>query len=99
VASPPDAARCGGRQLRRGRRRQARRGRDGTPHDLGSFVWTVNLCLFGTFNVMRPAAAMADTEPDDDGQRGVVVNTASIAAYEGQIGQAAHSAAKGGSSA
>ena len=60
-------------------------------------MWTVNLCLFGTFNVMRLAAAvMADTEPDDDGQRGVVVNTASIAAYEGQIGQAAYSAAKGG---
>ena len=72
-------------------------GRDGTPHDLESFVWTVNLCLFGTFNVMRlAAAAMATAEPDEDGQRGVVVNTASIAAYEGQIGQAAYSAAKGG---
>ncbi|MEX1007177.1 MAG: SDR family NAD(P)-dependent oxidoreductase [Acidimicrobiia bacterium] len=72
-------------------------GRDGTPHDLESFVWTVNLCLFGTFNVMRlAAAAMAGTEPDEDGQRGVIVNTASIAAFEGQIGQAAYSAAKSG---
>jgi NAD(P)-dependent dehydrogenase (short-subunit alcohol dehydrogenase family) len=72
-------------------------GRDGTPHDLESFVWTVSLCLFGTFNVIRlAAAAMVDSEPDEDGQRGVVVNTASIAAYEGQIGQAAYAAAKGG---
>jgi NAD(P)-dependent dehydrogenase (short-subunit alcohol dehydrogenase family) len=71
--------------------------RDGTPHDLESFVWTVNLCLFGTFNVMRlAAAAMAGTEPDEDGQRGAIVNTASIAAFDGQIGQAAYSAAKGG---
>jgi NAD(P)-dependent dehydrogenase (short-subunit alcohol dehydrogenase family) len=72
-------------------------GRDGTPHDLESFEWTVRLCLFGTFNVMRLASvAMAATEPDDDGQRGVVVNTASIAAFDGQIGQTAYSAAKGG---
>jgi NAD(P)-dependent dehydrogenase (short-subunit alcohol dehydrogenase family) len=71
--------------------------RDGTPHDLESFVWTVNLCLFGTFNVMRLAAtAMAGSEPDEDGQRGAIVNTASIAAFDGQIGQAAYSAAKGG---
>jgi NAD(P)-dependent dehydrogenase (short-subunit alcohol dehydrogenase family) len=72
--------------------------RDGTPHDLESFVWTVNLCLVGTFNCIRlAAAAMARTEPADaDGQRGVVVNTASVAALEGQIGQAAYSAAKGG---
>jgi NAD(P)-dependent dehydrogenase (short-subunit alcohol dehydrogenase family) len=71
--------------------------RDGTPHDLESFVWTVNLCLFGTFNVMRlAAAAMAGTEPDEDGQRGAIVNTASIAAFDGQIGQTAYSAAKGG---
>jgi NAD(P)-dependent dehydrogenase (short-subunit alcohol dehydrogenase family) len=71
--------------------------RDGTPHDLESFVWTVGLCLFGTFNVMRlAAAAMAQTDPDEDGQRGVIVNTASIAAFDGQIGQAAYSAAKGG---
>ena len=72
--------------------------RDGTPHALDDFAWTVNLCLVGTFNCIRLAAsAMARTEPvDEDGQRGVVVNTASIAAYEGQIGQAAYSAAKGG---
>jgi NAD(P)-dependent dehydrogenase (short-subunit alcohol dehydrogenase family) len=58
----------------------------------------VNLCLVGTFNCIRlAAAAMARTEPADaDGQRGVVVNTASVAALEGQIGQAAYSAAKGG---
>ena len=72
--------------------------RDGTPHDLAGFVWTVNLCLVGTFNCIRlAAAAMSKTDPiDDDGQRGVVVNTASIAAIDGQIGQAAYSAAKGG---
>jgi 3-hydroxyacyl-CoA dehydrogenase / 3-hydroxy-2-methylbutyryl-CoA dehydrogenase len=71
--------------------------RDGTPHDLESFVWTVNLCLFGTFNVMRlAAAAMAGTEPDEDGQRGAIVNTASIAAFDGQVGQVAYSASKGG---
>jgi NAD(P)-dependent dehydrogenase (short-subunit alcohol dehydrogenase family) len=71
--------------------------RDGTPHDLESFAWTVTLCLFGTFNVMRLASVeMAKTQPDDDGQRGVIVNTASIAAFDGQIGQSAYSAAKGG---
>ena len=72
--------------------------RDGTPHPLESFVWTINLCLIGTFNCIRlAAAAMARTDPvDDDGQRGVIVNTASIAAIDGQIGQSAYSAAKGG---
>ena len=71
--------------------------RDGTPHDLDSFVWTVTLCLVGTFNVMRLASVeMAKAEPDDDGQRGAIVNTASIAGIEGQTGQAAYSAAKGG---
>ena len=53
--------------------------------------------LVGTFNVLRlAAAAMARTEPDADGERGVVVNTASIAAYDGQIGQIAYAASKGG---
>lgn len=71
--------------------------RDGTPHDLDSFVWVVQLCLVGTFNVTRLAAAeMAKTEPDIDGERGVIVNVASIAAFEGQIGQVAYAAAKGG---
>jgi NAD(P)-dependent dehydrogenase (short-subunit alcohol dehydrogenase family) len=53
--------------------------------------------LIGTFNVLRLAAsAMSQTEPGEDGERGVVVNTASIAAYDGQIGQIAYSASKGG---
>ena len=53
--------------------------------------------LVGTFNVLRlAAAAMARTEPDEDGERGVIVNTASIAAYDGQIGQIAYAASKGG---
>jgi len=53
--------------------------------------------LVGTFNVLRlAAAAMSTTEPDKDGERGVVINTASIAAYDGQIGQVAYAASKGG---
>ena len=69
--------------------------RDGTPHDKGAFVATVEMNAFGTFNVTRlAAAAMAANEPDDDGQRGVVVNTASIAGLEGQAGQVAYGAAK-----
>jgi NAD(P)-dependent dehydrogenase (short-subunit alcohol dehydrogenase family) len=72
-------------------------GRDNTPHDLDPFVKTVMVNLVGTFNVLRlAAAAMAATEPGEDGERGVVVNTASIAAYDGQIGQIAYSASKGG---
>jgi NAD(P)-dependent dehydrogenase (short-subunit alcohol dehydrogenase family) len=71
-------------------------GKDGTPHDLGVFQKVVSVNLFGTFNVLRLAAsAMAKNEPED-GERGVVVNTASIAAFDGQIGQAAYSASKGG---
>jgi NAD(P)-dependent dehydrogenase (short-subunit alcohol dehydrogenase family) len=72
-------------------------GRDGTPHDLGAFTKTVLVNLVGTFNVLRlAAAAMAGTEPEEDGERGVIVNTASIAAFDGQIGQIAYSASKGG---
>jgi NAD(P)-dependent dehydrogenase (short-subunit alcohol dehydrogenase family) len=73
-------------------------GRGGEPHDLGVFTKTVMVNLVGTFNVLRlAAAAMAATEPeDDDGERGVIVNTASIAAYDGQIGQIAYAASKGG---
>ena len=72
-------------------------GRGGEPHDLGAFTRTVMVNLVGTFNVLRlAAAAMSATEPDEDGERGVVVNTASIAAYDGQIGQIAYSASKGG---
>ena len=70
-------------------------GRDGTPHDKASFVGTMEMNAFGTFNVTRlAAAAMAGNEPDENGQRGVVVNTASIAGMEGQTGQLAYAAAK-----
>ncbi|MCT9079597.1 SDR family NAD(P)-dependent oxidoreductase [Streptomyces fulvoviolaceus] len=73
-------------------------GRDGEPLDLAGFRQTIDIYLTGVFNVMRlAAAAMARQEPlDDDQGRGVVVNTASIAAYEGQIGQLPYAAAKGG---
>jgi NAD(P)-dependent dehydrogenase (short-subunit alcohol dehydrogenase family) len=72
--------------------------RDGAPHDLGVFEWVVRLNLIGTFNVCRLAASrMSALDPvDDDGQRGVLVNTASIAAFDGQIGQVSYSASKGG---
>ncbi|GII93326.1 SDR family NAD(P)-dependent oxidoreductase [Sinosporangium siamense] len=72
--------------------------RDGSPHDLASYRKVIEVNLIGTFNVMRiGAAAIAKTEPvDEDGQRGVVVNTASVAALEGQTGQVAYSSSKGG---
>ena len=71
-------------------------GKDGTPHDLGVFQKVISVNLIGTFNVLRLAAsAMANNEPDD-GERGVVINTASVAAFDGQIGQVAYSASKGG---
>lgn len=67
------------------------------PHDLAHFARVVNVNLVGSFNVIRLAAeAMSRNEPGPDGERGVVINTASVAAYEGQIGQAAYSASKGG---
>jgi 3-hydroxyacyl-CoA dehydrogenase/3-hydroxy-2-methylbutyryl-CoA dehydrogenase len=69
--------------------------RDGTPHDKQGFIDTMAMNAFGTFNVTRLAAArIAQNEPDDDGQRGVVVNTGSIAGIEGQTGQLAYGAAK-----
>jgi NAD(P)-dependent dehydrogenase (short-subunit alcohol dehydrogenase family) len=69
--------------------------RDGTPHDMEGFTATMEMNATGTVNVTRlAAAAMAANEPDDDGQRGVVVNTASIAGIEGQAGQLAYGAAK-----
>jgi NAD(P)-dependent dehydrogenase (short-subunit alcohol dehydrogenase family) len=72
-------------------------GRDGTPMALEQFARVVGVNLIGTFNVIRLAtAAMLKTPPTDDGERGVVVNTASIAAFDGQIGQASYSASKGG---
>ncbi len=73
-------------------------GRDGTPHDLGAYRKVIDVNLIGTFNLMRiGAAAISRTEAaDSDGQRGAVVNTASIAGLEGQTGQLAYSASKGG---
>ncbi len=71
-------------------------GREG-PHPLGLFRDVIEVNLVGTFNTLRLAAeAMADNAPDADGTRGVVVMTASVAAFEGQIGQAAYAASKGG---
>lgn len=70
-------------------------GRDG-PHRLDSFARAVGINLIGTFNMLRLAAdAMVKNAPDASGERGVIVNTASIAAYDGQIGQAAYAASKG----
>lgn len=70
--------------------------RDGDPTDLERFEFVVRVNLIGTFNVIRLAAAqIAKQEPDGE-ERGVIVNTASIAAFDGQIGQAAYSASKGG---
>jgi NAD(P)-dependent dehydrogenase (short-subunit alcohol dehydrogenase family) len=67
------------------------------PHDLDQFRKVVEINLIGTFNVLTLAAeAIATVEPDEAGQRGVVINTASIAGYEGQIGQVAYAASKGG---
>jgi NAD(P)-dependent dehydrogenase (short-subunit alcohol dehydrogenase family) len=69
----------------------------GVPHDLESFRAVVDLNLVATFNLDRlEAAAMAKNEPNDDGERGVIINTASIAAFEGQIGQIAYTASKAG---
>jgi NAD(P)-dependent dehydrogenase (short-subunit alcohol dehydrogenase family) len=67
------------------------------PHSLEPFQTVINVNLIGTFNVLRlAAAAMLANEPDAEGERGVCINTASIAAYDGQIGQIAYSASKGG---
>jgi NAD(P)-dependent dehydrogenase (short-subunit alcohol dehydrogenase family) len=71
-------------------------GRDG-PHRLDTFARAVNINLIGTFNMIRLAAtAIAKENPGEDGERGVIINTASIAAFDGQIGQAAYAASKGG---
>lgn len=71
-------------------------GRDG-PHALDAFQKVININLVGTFNMIRlAAAAMADNAPEPTGERGVIINTASVAAFDGQIGQAAYSASKGG---
>jgi NAD(P)-dependent dehydrogenase (short-subunit alcohol dehydrogenase family) len=71
-------------------------GRD-KPHPLEAFARVIQVNLIGTFNVIRlAAAAIAQGEPNAAGERGVIINTASVAAFEGQIGQAAYSASKGG---
>lgn len=71
-------------------------GRDG-PMQLDKFANIINVNLLGTFNMIRLAAtAMAQLEPTADGERGTIVSTASVAAYDGQIGQAAYAASKGG---
>jgi NAD(P)-dependent dehydrogenase (short-subunit alcohol dehydrogenase family) len=72
-------------------------GRDG-PHDLDLFRRVIEVNLIGSFNMLRLAAAgMAGLDPvNDDGERGVIINTASVAAFEGQVGQAAYAASKGG---
>jgi NAD(P)-dependent dehydrogenase (short-subunit alcohol dehydrogenase family) len=71
-------------------------GKDG-PHALASFTRVVTINLIGSFNMIRMAAtAMSKLEPTADGERGVLINTASVAAFDGQIGQAAYSASKGG---
>ncbi len=67
------------------------------PHPLDLFETVIRVNLIGTFNVVRLAAAqMAGNEPNDSGERGVIINTASVAAYDGQIGQVAYAASKGG---
>ncbi|MFC5697046.1 3-hydroxyacyl-CoA dehydrogenase [Pseudomonas sp. GCM10022186] len=71
-------------------------GRNGA-HSLESFARTININLVGSFNMLRLAAeAMAQSEPNAEGERGVIINTASVAAFDGQIGQAAYSASKSG---
>ena len=71
-------------------------GKEG-PHDLAFFQHIINVNLIGTFNSIRLIVnEMQHNEPNADGERGIVINTASVAAYDGQIGQAAYSASKGG---
>ena len=67
------------------------------PHPLDAFDKTIRINLVGTFNMIRlAAAAMVQNAPDSEGERGVIINTASVAAFDGQIGQAAYAASKGG---
>lgn len=67
------------------------------PHDLGLYTKTIMVNLVGTFNMIRlAAAAMSQNAPEPTGERGVLISTASVAAYDGQIGQAAYAASKGG---
>ena len=101
VDAAVDAARSGGplsllvNVAGGGVRSQRTMSRDGTPHDKAAFLHTMSMNVVGTFNVTRLAApVMAQNEPDADGQRGVVVNTSSLAGLEGQAGQLAYAAAK-----
>ena len=67
------------------------------PHGIDSFSHVLNINLVGTFNAISLAASvMRENQPNEEGERGVIVNTASVAAFDGQIGQAAYSASKGG---
>ena len=67
------------------------------PHDLGMFAQVIQVNLIGSFNMARlAAAAMARQQPNAQGERGVIVSTASVAAFDGQLGQAAYAASKGG---
>jgi NAD(P)-dependent dehydrogenase (short-subunit alcohol dehydrogenase family) len=85
------AVNCAGILL--GRRTVGKHG----PHDLESFSRVIGVNLIGTFNVVRLAAAkMGENDPGEDGERGVILNTASVAAFDGQVGQVAYSASKGG---
>ena len=71
--------------------------REGQPHDLDLYRKVIEVNLIGTFNISRcAAAAMARNEPDEKAEKGVIINTASIAAFDGQMGQTAYSATKGG---
>eukprot|EP01101_Sappina_pedata_P010510 TRINITY_DN6642_c0_g1_i1.p1 TRINITY_DN6642_c0_g1~~TRINITY_DN6642_c0_g1_i1.p1 ORF type:complete len:278 (-),score=124.70 TRINITY_DN6642_c0_g1_i1:114-947(-) len=71
-------------------------GKEHLPHDIASFTKTLTINTIGTFNVARLAASrMAKNEPNEGGERGVIINTASVAAFDGQIGQVAYSASKG----
>lgn len=71
-------------------------GKENAPHPLDSFARTISINLVGTFNMIAKFAARAAALDEVDGERGVIVNTASVAAYDGQIGQAAYAASKGG---
>ena len=67
------------------------------PHGFDSFARAIGINLVGSFNMLRlAAAAMSTAAPNEEGERGIIINTASVAAYDGQIGQAAYSASKGG---
>jgi NAD(P)-dependent dehydrogenase (short-subunit alcohol dehydrogenase family) len=94
---PPRSARCASRCRAPGSAgRRARLDKTGKPHDLELFKTVVGINLVGTFNVLRLAAAAISKAEPIDGERGVIVNTASVAAYDGQIGQIAYASSKAG---